>query len=405
MKNKKQLKIALITGAFPTISETFVVTQVKGLIEAKQKVDFYCLRFNTFDIKASQTQILKAKLLSKKDILKNKKKNILKILKVSRSKLFLPILKSLNIFKYGLKAINGTQLLKTYYTHFFSFNSYNIIHIHFADNAVYLLPLLRVFKGKIIVTFHGYDAHKYNAEFYKALKALPNVSYTVNTHFTKTKIMALGFAEAKINILPVGLNTSFFKPSKTLSNVFNIVFVGRLIPFKAPLLAIEIFERLIKKGYTNCHLHIVGSGEQMESCKSYISKNKLENIIDLHGNMSQNAIKDIMNISNLFLFPGIVDKKGRCENQGLVIQEAQSMQLPVLVSDVGGIKDGLMDKVTGFVLPEKDIEAFVSKIAFLIDNKSIAEDMGKKGRVFVQQNYDNKILVNQVIKIYNQSNV
>ena len=79
------------------------------------------------------------------------------------------------------------------------------------------------------------------------------------------------------------------------------------------------------------------------------------------------------------------------------------MRLPVLVSDVGGMKDGLIDGVTGFVLPEKDIDAFVNKVIYLISNNSILTNMGETARNFILKNYENKGLMNKLLKIYNNA--
>ena len=88
--------------------------------------------------------------------------------------------------------------------------------------------------------------------------------------------------------------------------------------------------------------------------------------------------------SDLFVFPGIHDKHGRAETQGLVLQEAQAMELPVIVSDVGGMKYGMINDITGFVVEEKNIAGFVDKIELLIADKELRKEMGKQGRMVLK---------------------
>jgi colanic acid/amylovoran biosynthesis glycosyltransferase len=107
-----------------------------------------------------------------------------------------------------------------------------------------------------------------------------------------------------------------------------------------------------------------------------------------------------MNAADLFLFPGIIDKNGRCEAQGLVVQEAQAMKLPVIVSNVGGMKEGIVDNKTGFVVKENDINGFVEKLEFLINNSNKKEAMGEAARAFVVKNYDSTILGEQLLYLY-----
>jgi colanic acid/amylovoran biosynthesis glycosyltransferase len=108
-----------------------------------------------------------------------------------------------------------------------------------------------------------------------------------------------------------------------------------------------------------------------------------------------------MSESDIFVLPGI-DDNGRSENQGLVIQEAQAMELPVLVSNVGGMPEGLIDGESGFVVAEYDLEGFVQKIIWLSENADRRNSMGKAGRNFVQGKYDMVILTKKLIKIYNE---
>src|SRR5690606_21303860 len=100
-------------------------------------------------------------------------------------------------------------------------------------------------------------------------------------------------------------------------------------------------------------LLIIGDGPDYNFLQSMINDLNLENIATLLGSMTQERIKDYFSSSDIFLFPGICDPDTRrCETQGLVIQEAQAMEVPVVVSDVGGMKYGLIDGVTGFVVKE-----------------------------------------------------
>ena len=109
-----------------------------------------------------------------------------------------------------------------------------------------------------------------------------------------------------------------------------------------------------------------------------------------------------MRKANFFVLPGITEETGRAETQGLVIQEAQAIGLPVIVSDAGGMKYGLIDLETGFILPEGDINAFAEIIKKLIQNPKLAENLGKKGRQYVVENFDSKVLGERLLKIYKE---
>ncbi|TXG38858.1 glycosyltransferase [Seonamhaeicola maritimus] len=410
--SKKCLKIAFIVGRFPAVSETFIVNQIGALKKTGHHVDIFCTRevdknpvinplVSKYELLKSTTKFTPKGLLKKNKGLLNKFKILLRSL---GTKAFFPLLKSSRYLTSGNMERVNQQFSKVYYKYYFNVRHFDVVHVHFADNAVHLLEQLKRFKGKVIVTFHGYDAHNYSADYFMGLQNLSHIIYTVNTNYTKQKVIKLGFPNELIDVLPVGLDTSFFKPvDNHKKDSFNILFVGRLIHLKAPLLSIKIVEQLIGITDKRIIFNIIGVGDCFLQCKKYIEQNNLAKYIHLLGSKSQVEVKKLMNTADVFLFPGIVDDSGRCEGQGLVIQEAQAMQIPVIISDVGGMKEGVLDGETGFVIHEGDIDGFVKKILFLFENPEKIIQMGNRGRAFVKQNYDSKVLGEQLINIYNNA--
>ncbi|SHH38625.1 glycosyltransferase [Winogradskyella jejuensis] len=411
MKKRKPLKIAVVVGVFPSVSEAFITNQLRFLVKSGHHVDILATRHLDLDnplcsseaynsLKTKARELSKTSLLSKSYFQRLFK--AFSILLKFRSSIHL--LKAFNVFKYGSDALNFNVFFKTYYKYYFNIYNYDVVHIHYGDNAVHLDSLINNFKKSIVVTFHGYDAHKFEKSFYNLLSQRKDITITVNTNFTKSKVEKLGFDTFQINILPVGLDTNIFNPEKKDSKFdnINILFVGRLIELKGPILAIKIVEKILE-ARDNVILNIIGDGPMFSECESYIEINNLTDRIHLLGSKSQSDIKYHMKNSDIFLFPGIVDGQGNSEAQGLVIQEAQAMQLPVVTSNVGGISDGLIDKKTGFIVEESNVDTFVSKIVWLMDNPSIRKEMGEAGRQFVVRNYDSSILGEKLLDIYYDS--
>jgi colanic acid/amylovoran biosynthesis glycosyltransferase len=397
----KILKIAMVTGLFPAVSETFVVNQIVVLKEAGHKVDVFCFKKNQEIIHDGHKGIKNVKVLAWRQFMPQsyvkKLFKIIEILLKSISKgLLLVFLQAL--FLNG--KLNTYTFFKTYFDYFFKLGGYDVVHVHFGNNAVLLLPQLKYFNKKIIVTFHGFDAHNYDADFYSGLLKLDAVKFTANSEFLKQKLVRLGFLSSKILVLPDGIDTNFFMPNKIVHKTYNILFVGRLIALKAPLLAIQIVEKLIQQGYKNICLTIIGEGDQLNICKNYIKANNLNEYISLVGSKSQKEIVDYMNHSDVFLFPGIIDSDGRCETQALVLREAQAMELPVIISNVGGMREGMINGETGFVVPEKDVDAFVERLLFFISNPNEHEVIGKAAREYVKEHFDIKDLGTQLLGLY-----
>ncbi|HEX9827190.1 MAG TPA: glycosyltransferase family 4 protein [Flavobacteriaceae bacterium] len=410
----KPLKIAVIVKYFPIISETFIVNQVNSLIEAGHEVSLYSYNKNVLsDLHRS---IQKHDLTSK--VVYFKRPPISKIRRLFVFKLwvlkhFLKIdwkllFRTFNLFKYGKEAYTLKLFFESQW--FLLDNDFDVIHVHFGQNSkriAYLKALgFLSKKTKLVSTFHGHDLLPNKAEFYKnEYQGLLEHSdaITVNSQYLKDLLLEINPNLKHVYILPVGLDTNFFKRDirKTDHTFFDIVFCGRLIPLKGPDIAIDCVKHLHKLGYNQVRLHIIGDGKLKLALEHNIKKYGLEDFVYMYGSLTQEAVKERFEQADVFLLPGRSDPQtGRAETQGLVIQEAQAMELPVIVSDVGGMKYGLIDGKTGFVVKENDILALVEIIEQLILNSNLRIQMGKKGRLFVEKNYDNNVLAKILLSIY-----
>ena len=175
--NKKPVKIAFITEFFPKLSETFILNQITGLIDRGHDVDIFASTpgsdkvhhpdIDTYDL-IKHTYYKDGS----KDFPHNKTVRIIEainILRKHRAGGRRSLLKSLNLFKYGKKAIS----LSLFYSVAPFLKNYDILHCHFARNSNFgiLLKELGV-KGKLVTTFHGFDTRlviKNGSEVYRAL--------------------------------------------------------------------------------------------------------------------------------------------------------------------------------------------------------------------------------------------
>lgn len=89
---------------------------------------------------------------------------------------------------------------------------------------------------------------------------------------------------------------------KDLKSRINLIFVGALVSGKKPLYAIQLVEKLHKKGY-NVALALYGEGLERKKLEEYISQNNLESIISLEGNQTQDVVKKGYEQSHFVILP------------------------------------------------------------------------------------------------------
>ena len=95
---------------------------------------------------------------------------------------------------------------------------------------------------------------------------------------------------------------------------------------------------------------------------------------------------------DIFLFPSYR------EGFGNVVIEAEAMGVPVVVSDIPGPQNGMVDGVTGFKVPARTVEPLVEKTSVLIEDKALREQFGKAGAKFAVENFDSKVLIKKIIE-------
>jgi glycosyltransferase involved in cell wall biosynthesis len=87
----------------------------------------------------------------------------------------------------------------------------------------------------------------------------------------------------------------------------------------------------------------------------------------------------------------------------LTLKEAQLMEKPVIATDVGGDKEMMKDKKTGFLVKEGDSEDIIKRLKQIFDDPNLAQQMGKDGKEFVNSQFNWEFVAKnflQIIKPY-----
>jgi glycosyltransferase involved in cell wall biosynthesis len=90
------------------------------------------------------------------------------------------------------------------------------------------------------------------------------------------------------------------------------------------------------------------------------------------------------------------------DNEGTPVSliEAQASSVPIVTTDVGGIKDIVVDNITGYIVPRNDLAQFSEKLKELVENKDKRESFSKNGWEFVKDKFHYTRLVNDVEMLY-----
>ncbi|MDR3669066.1 MAG: glycosyltransferase [Ignavibacteriaceae bacterium] len=232
---------------------------------------------------------------------------------------------------------------------------------------------------------------KYN--FHKADKIL-STSRCMSEEIAK-------YTSKKIEITPFGVDMEKFTPRNELK-LFNgneDYIVGTVKGLENQYGIEYLIEayNLLRKRIKNkkIKLLIVGDGSLKSVILKKIEDSPYKEDILLTGKVKFTDIQKYHNVLDIYIAISI------SESFGVAVLEASACGKPVIVSNVGGLPEVVMNEVTGFIVPPKDPMTASLKIEELINDRELRLRMGKAGRDFVNKNYNWKNSITQMIGIYN----
>ncbi len=197
-------------------------------------------------------------------------------------------------------------------------------------------------------------------------------------------------------ILPgSGVNLEKFKALKYPREVDKIRFtyIARVMKAKGIEEFLIAAER-IKERYNNVEFHVCGYCE--ENYKDIIEKAENNNTIIYHGLV--NNISEYQKQSNCIVLPTY-----HPEGISNVLLEAAASARPIITTNRYGCKETVDDKITGFLIKERDSKDLIEKIeVFLKMSKEQQEKMGILGRKKIEKEFDRKIVVEQYMDKINK---
>lgn len=152
----------------------------------------------------------------------------------------------------------------------------------------------------------------------------------------------------------------------------NLLFVGRLVPYKCADVVIEAISKLDRDTLNKVHLTIVGDGSEKSSLEQQVQELNLGESVYFAGWVNQQETLQYYNQSDIFCFPSIR------EFGGAVVLEAMACGLPCIVADNGGIAE-YISEANGFkiepISKEYLAKQLTEKIKLLVNNEQLREKM------------------------------
>lgn len=310
---------------------------------------------------------------------KNEIKNCLKNLKV------------VNLFKETFKAF------KILYTKYFGLGKI----INNLDTDILIssrIEFSKQIKRKDIITIaqeHSYiDDKKYIRKVKKSFKGIKYLIVMTKKAKEKYDFWLNGIKnKPEVVVIPNMIKENNIGKLSNLNNN-QIISIGRLEEVKDFYTLIFIFSVLVKK-HPKLILKIVGEGSQKKELEQLVRNCDLQNNVTFTGKLTENQINEELLKSDIFVLTS------KSESFSLVLCEAMNFGLPCVAFDVDvGPREIIQNNITGFIIPDRNVELMIKKTGELLDNRLEREEMGKKAKSSVSEFYTSNV-VDKWYKLFN----
>lgn len=183
---------------------------------------------------------------------------------------------------------------------------------------------------------------------------------------------------------PVGINT----------RERHIVFVGRLARPKTPGIIIRALSQISSNVRIPVIFHIVGDGPERESLESLVKDLRLSQYVIFHGSCIQSEVRSLLEHADVFVLPS------DWEGLPISILEAMSYGVPVVASDVGGVRE-LITSETGILMNKNAQPAdWAHQIITILTDIERSKHLGIKAKKRICERFSFEETFRKTVEIY-----
>lgn len=246
-------------------------------------------------------------------------------------------------------------------------------------------------------TMHGPNELYDVSRFQLAEKASEAAAVACISDFARSQVM--GFTDEarwpRFTVVHCGVDPTEFDPGKAPSpngaapenapaaeaTPFNVLYVGRLVPFKGQAILLEAIAALRARGI-DARLTLIGEGPAREGAERRAAEFGLGGEARFAGAVGQDEIRSHYAAADVFCLPSFA------EGVPVVLMEAMAMEVPVVTSRIMGISELVDDGEQGLLVRPGRADELAAALERLARDPALRERLGRGGRAKVSAEFD-----------------
>lgn len=286
-------------------------------------------------------------------------------------------------------------------------NNIRIIHTHnrredllgAVVSLIQGIPHIVTIHDRINMNQEGKRVNNFNARFYKfVLKHMPRKIIAVSDATKEDLLQEIKITRHKVihiingtDFERLNVDIDTHKEREKLVGIIARV-RNREVGKKGHLYFLQACKIILEK-HKNIAFIICGedkiTGEYLESICRELNIHKHVKFLGYR--------KDIANVISMC---EVIVQPSLFEGLPRVLVEAMYLGKPVVGTDVDGIREIIEHEETGLLIPSKDAKSLANAVIQLLDNESLANELGRNASKFIKSNYDARIMAQQTELLY-----
>lgn len=197
---------------------------------------------------------------------------------------------------------------------------------------------------------------------------------------TAQDLVRRGFERSRIEVIENGVDLEYYSTSPEVTRFAEptVLYLGRLKRYKRVDLIVRAIARLRDDG-VDARLVVAGQGDARPDLERLTAELDLTDRVRFAGFVSEDDKRELFRRSWVH---ALTSPK---EGWGISNVEAAACGTATVASDSPGLRDSVRDGVTGFLAPHGDVEAFAGRLARILRDPALRDELGAQARAFAEQ--------------------
>jgi colanic acid/amylovoran biosynthesis glycosyltransferase len=400
------LRIAVLVTTFPSVSETFVLREIAGLLERGHQVDIFPLQLGRDDV--VHPQVREYRLLERTHPPPSPdlpfSARLGRAVGLAARHLWrtpLPLLRAMDPRRHGWRGPALRVLMEV--SPLVGRGAYDVVYCHFGPNGLRAVALERLgaLRGPIVTVFHGYDITAYprsqRLDVYRTLFERGALFLPISQNW-RHRLLQLGCPPDRIAVHRMGVDLDRLTPRAPRpghGGPLRVASVARLVEKKGIEFGIRAVAQLAAAGVP-VEYRVIGDGPLAPSLAALAAQLGVGDTISLLGAGSEPEVHAALEWCDVFLCPSVTASDGDQEGIPVVLMEAMARAVPVVATEHSGIPELVRHGETGLLAPERDPAALAAALRALAADPDRAAALGRAGRDRVAALHDARRLADEL---------